>query len=93
MGIYCIYRHFSVLISCYKGQGCVAGSRIFVQEKIYDEFLTQFTAIAAGLAAKTGDPFTDGNQHGPQVSKVQFDVRTASFFRWIVALLIYFISA
>ena len=58
-----------------KGQSCVAGSRIFVQEGIYDYFLKNFTAIAANLAANAGDPFAAGNQHGPQVSKIQFDVR------------------
>ncbi|KAG6877040.1 hypothetical protein C0993_010842 [Termitomyces sp. T159_Od127] len=55
------------------GQVCSAGSRIFVQERVYDEFLTKFTAIAKNLAAATGDPFVSGTQHGPQVSRVQFD--------------------
>ncbi|KAF8805640.1 aldehyde dehydrogenase [Phlegmacium glaucopus] len=60
-------------IFAYKGQSCVAGSRIFVQEGIYDLFLTKFTAIAADLTSKTGDPFGQGTEHGPQVSKIQFD--------------------
>ncbi|KNZ73595.1 Aldehyde dehydrogenase [Termitomyces sp. J132] len=55
------------------GQSCAAGSRIFVQEGIYDEFLAKFTAIAKNLAATTGDPFAIGMQHGPQISQVQFD--------------------
>ncbi|KAG5715104.1 Aldehyde dehydrogenase [Termitomyces sp. T112] len=55
------------------GQSCTAGSRIFVQEGIYDEFLAKFTAIAKSLAAATGDPFGIGTKHGPQVSQVQFD--------------------
>jgi len=55
------------------GQTCAAGSRIFVQEGVYDEFLEKFTATAAHLAAKTGDPFTEGIEHGPQVSKTQFE--------------------
>ena len=53
---------------------CIAGSRIFVQEGIYDEFLSKFTAIAEHLASKIGDPFDRGTEHGPQVSKIQFDV-------------------
>jgi aldehyde dehydrogenase (NAD+) len=53
---------------------CVAGSRIFVQEGIYDEFLSKFTANAEHLASNIGDPFDQGTQHGPQVSKVQFEV-------------------
>ena len=65
---------FDIILSGYKGQSCVAGSRIFVQEGIYDEFLKKFTATAAHLASKTGDPFDQGTEHGPQVSQVQFDV-------------------
>jgi len=63
----------SVGIFSNMGQSCVAGSRIFVQEGIYNEFLTKFTDTAAHLASKTGDPFGKGTEHGPQVSKVQFD--------------------
>ncbi|KAG6901632.1 hypothetical protein C0995_009800 [Termitomyces sp. Mi166 len=55
------------------GQACTAGSRIFVQEGIYAEFLAKFSAIAKNLAATTGDPFGVGTQHGPQVSQLQFD--------------------
>ena len=61
--------------SVIQGQTCSAGSRIFVQEGIYDEFLGKFTATAAYLTAKTGDPFDQGTEHGPQISKTQFDVR------------------
>jgi hypothetical protein len=63
-----------IILSDYKGQSCVAGSRIFVQEGIYNEFLSKFTATAAHLTSKIGDPFDHGTAHGPQVSKVQFDV-------------------
>ncbi|KAG6877042.1 hypothetical protein C0993_010844 [Termitomyces sp. T159_Od127] len=55
------------------GQACIAGSRIFVQEGIYDKFLAKFTAIAKNLADATGDPFVPGMQHGPQISQMQFD--------------------
>ncbi|KAG6917502.1 hypothetical protein DXG01_002366 [Tephrocybe rancida] len=55
------------------GQSCVAGSRIFVQEGIYDEFLAKFSAIAKHLTEKTGDPFGTGTQHGPQVSQTQLN--------------------
>ena len=63
-----------MILSDYKGQSCIAGSRIFVREGIYDEFLKKFTATAARLTSNTGDPFGEGIEHGPQVSKVQFDV-------------------
>ncbi|KAJ2924332.1 hypothetical protein H1R20_g12767, partial [Candolleomyces eurysporus] len=55
------------------GQVCSAGSRIFVQEGVYDKFLEHFTAAAKGLGDSAGDPFAAGTQHGPQVSKTQFD--------------------
>ncbi|KXN80716.1 Aldehyde dehydrogenase [Leucoagaricus sp. SymC.cos] len=55
------------------GQACVAGSRIYVQEGIHDKFLEGFTKIAQGLANATGNPFDEGTQHGPQVSKIQYE--------------------
>ena len=64
----------------------MAGSRIFVQEGIYDQFLKIFTGVAAGLAAKIGDPFATGSEHGPQVSKVQFDVCLPSISDRLVPL-------
>ncbi|TFY75476.1 hypothetical protein EWM64_g8537 [Hericium alpestre] len=53
------------------GQACCAGSRIFVQSGIYDEFLKRFTAKATSL--KLGDPFGVDSYQGPQVSQVQYD--------------------
>ncbi|KAK7052621.1 aldehyde dehydrogenase [Favolaschia claudopus] len=55
------------------GQSCVAGSRIFVQEGIYDQFMDKFTAVVKALGQATGDPFEATTQHGPQASQVQFD--------------------
>lgn len=53
-----------------QGQCCCAGSRIFVQDKIYDEFVKK--AIAKAKTLKTG-PFTDDTaDHGPQVDDIQF---------------------
>jgi len=53
------------------GQNCSAGSRIFVQESIYDKFLDQFTEQARAI--KVGDPFLPDTYQGPQVSKTQFE--------------------
>ncbi|THG98060.1 hypothetical protein EW145_g7491 [Phellinidium pouzarii] len=53
------------------GQACCAGTRIFVHEKVYDEFLQRFTAKAQSL--KVGDPFGKETYQGPQVSQLQFD--------------------
>jgi aldehyde dehydrogenase (NAD+) len=53
------------------GQCCCAGSRIYVQDTIYDKFLEKFKARAA--ANVVGDPFAKDTFQGPQVSQVQFD--------------------
>lgn len=53
------------------GQCCCAGTRIFVQEGVYDKFLEAFKKRAA--ANQVGDPFDAKTFQGPQVSKVQFD--------------------
>ncbi|KAG6827489.1 hypothetical protein H0H92_011565 [Tricholoma furcatifolium] len=53
------------------GQACCAGSRIFVQSGIYDEFLAKFTAKAKQI--KLGDPFANDTNQGPQVSQIQYD--------------------
>ncbi|KAI9158338.1 aldehyde dehydrogenase [Paramyrothecium foliicola] len=53
------------------GQTCCAGTRIYVQEGIYDKFLEAFKKRAAENAV--GDPFHEKTFQGPQVSKLQFD--------------------
>jgi aldehyde dehydrogenase (NAD+) len=54
-----------------QGQVCCAGSRIFVQASIYDEFLKRFTEKTKSL--KVGDPFAKDSYQGPQVSQIQYD--------------------
>ncbi|KAK2058387.1 aldehyde dehydrogenase [Colletotrichum caudatum] len=53
------------------GQCCCAGTRIFVQEGIYDKFLAAFKKRAE--QNKVGDPFHPETFQGPQVSQLQFD--------------------
>ena len=53
------------------GQCCCAGSRIYVQESIYDEFVKRFKERAQKNVV--GDPFAKDTFQGPQVSQVQFD--------------------
>jgi aldehyde dehydrogenase (NAD+) len=53
------------------GQCCCAGSRIYVQEEIYDKFIERFRERAAQNAV--GDPFGKDTFQGPQVSQLQFD--------------------
>ena len=53
------------------GQCCCAGSRIYVQEGVYDKFVEAFKARAEKNVV--GDPFGGDTFQGPQVSQVQFD--------------------
>ncbi|KAK4280867.1 hypothetical protein QN277_012430 [Acacia crassicarpa] len=54
-----------------KGEVCVAGSRVFVQEGIYDEFEKKL--VEKAKAWVVGDPFEPNVQQGPQVDKRQFE--------------------
>lgn len=47
------------------GQSCCAGSRTYVHEKIYDQFVAK--AVALAKARKVGDPFDKSTQQGPQI--------------------------
>ena len=49
---------------------CTAGSRLFVHESIYDEFMTKFQAAASTY--KVGDPFLKETQMGPLVDEVSY---------------------
>ncbi|EFX06211.1 aldehyde dehydrogenase [Grosmannia clavigera kw1407] len=60
------------------GQTCCAGSRVYVQEGIYDKFVAAFKARAE--KNKVGDPFHEETFQGPQVSKLQFD-RVMSYIK------------
>lgn len=52
-----------------QGQVCSAGSRIFVQEDFYDEFMEK--AIQAFEKVKVGNPLDINTQMGAQVSETQ----------------------
>ena len=54
-----------------QGQSCVAGSRVYVEEKIYDEFVTRSAERAQ--ERKIGDPLDMRTEQGPQVDQAQFD--------------------
>jgi aldehyde dehydrogenase (NAD+) len=54
-----------------QGQCCCAGSRLFVQDSIHDQFVDRLAAKIKGR--KLGDPFDPATQQGPQVDKAQFD--------------------
>lgn len=53
------------------GQCCCAGSRVYVQDGIYDKFVERFKARAQ--QNKVGDPFKGDTFQGPQVSQIQYD--------------------
>uniref|UniRef100_A0A8D1VFP4 Aldehyde dehydrogenase 1A1 n=1 Tax=Sus scrofa TaxID=9823 RepID=A0A8D1VFP4_PIG len=53
------------------GQCCCAGSRTFVEESIYDEFLER--TVEKAKRRKVGNPFGLDTQQGPQVDKEQFE--------------------
>ncbi|GAA6056124.1 hypothetical protein JCM3770_006006 [Rhodotorula araucariae] len=57
------------------GQCCCAGSRIFVQESIYDTFLEKLTAKVKSI--KVGGPFEADAFQGPLTSQLQYDRVTA----------------
>jgi aldehyde dehydrogenase (NAD+) len=54
-----------------QGQSCCAGSRVFVEETIYDEFVEK--SIARAGKRRVGDPLDPRTDQGPQVSESQFD--------------------
>ncbi len=54
-----------------QGQVCSAGSRIFVQEDFYDEFMEK--AVEAFEKVKVGDPLDPNTQMGAQVSESQLN--------------------
>ncbi|CAI0543211.1 unnamed protein product [Linum tenue] len=54
-----------------KGEVCAAGSRVFVQEGIYDEFVKKLAVKAKEWTV--GDPLDPTTRVGPQVNKTQFE--------------------
>ncbi len=61
--------HFALFFN--QGQCCCAGSRLFVEDKCYDEFVER--SVARAKARKVGDPFDASTEQGPQVDQAQFD--------------------
>jgi aldehyde dehydrogenase (NAD+) len=54
-----------------KGEVCAAGSRLFLEEKIHDDFMGKLTERVKGL--KVGDPMEKTTRMGPVVSKQQME--------------------
>lgn len=60
---------FGIMLN--SGQACCAGSRVYVEEGIYDKFVTAMEAKMKSLAV--GDAFDANTFNGPQVSQLQYD--------------------
>ena len=54
-----------------QGQCCCAGSRLFVQSKVYDQVVERLAE--KNNHTRIGDPFDPETQQGPQVDQAQFD--------------------
>lgn len=54
-----------------QGQICLCGSRILIEESIYEKFKTEFVARARKLTP--GDPLDDNSKQGAVVSKLHYD--------------------
>ncbi|MDJ0509297.1 MAG: aldehyde dehydrogenase family protein [Crocosphaera sp.] len=61
--------HFGLFFN--QGQCCCAGSRLFVEEKCYDEFVAK--TVERAKKGIVGDPFDEKTTQGPQVDRTQFD--------------------
>jgi aldehyde dehydrogenase (NAD+) len=61
--------HFGLFFN--QGQCCTAGSRLFVDRKIYDGFVEK--SVARALRRKVGDPFDPRTEQGPQIDAAHFD--------------------
>ncbi|MFD1707173.1 gamma-aminobutyraldehyde dehydrogenase [Siminovitchia sediminis] len=53
------------------GQDCTAAARVYVSEKIYDQFLEELVTTVRNI--KVGDPMEPGVEMGPLVSKAHRD--------------------
>ena len=54
-----------------QGQCCCAGSRLFVEQKVYDDVVDRIAE--KNKNTKVGDPFDPETNQGPQVDQAQFD--------------------
>lgn len=61
--------HFGLFFN--QGQVCSAGSRLFVEEKVYDEFVEK--SVARAGRRTVGNPFDPTVEQGPQIDRTQFD--------------------
>ncbi len=53
------------------GQICTCNERMYIHEKVYDEFVAKF--IAGVKEIKVGDPMAEGTTMGPKVNKAEVE--------------------
>src|SRR6266850_109510 len=61
--------HFALFFN--QGQCCCAGSRLYVEEKCYDEFVEK--SVTRAKKRTVGNPFDKNTEQGPQVDQDQFN--------------------
>jgi aldehyde dehydrogenase (NAD+) len=61
--------HFGLYFN--QGQCCCAGSRLFVEQKVYDDVIERLAD--QNKQTRIGDPFDPDTQQGPQVDEAQFE--------------------
>jgi aldehyde dehydrogenase (NAD+) len=61
--------HFGLYFN--QGQCCCAGSRVFVQEKVYDKFIDKI--VGMNRQRKLGNPLDPQTEQGPQIDQAQYD--------------------
>ena len=61
--------HFGLYFN--QGQCCCAGSRVFVEAAVHDEFVEKVSQLNS--RRRLGDPLDPQTQQGPQVDQAQFD--------------------
>jgi acyl-CoA reductase-like NAD-dependent aldehyde dehydrogenase len=66
----------------YAGQSCISVQRVFVQEKVFDRFVTAFVAKVKGL--KVGDPAAETTDVGPMIRESDAE-RAETWIREAVA--------
>ncbi len=54
-----------------QGQCCTAGSRLYVEEKCYDEFVEK--SVERARRRVVGNPFASATEQGPQIDQAQLD--------------------
>ena len=70
-----MWAHSAVMTN--HGQNCCAGSRTYVHEAIYDEFVEKCKAQAENRIV--GDPFDGITMQGPQVSGFVLEFGTENY--------------